>query len=293
MNYQEISSGRKRARPLLSKGLLIAFILCLILFGQAALRGLLGPSVTEFIRPIAAVLGSITPQSNTVVSKTSLEAENKALRTKLERLDSAFTGYQTLEEENRKLKSFLGRHASSTVLLASVITRPPVSPYDTLIVDAGSNLQVQPGARVWNESAVLIGMIDSVSKYSARVRLYSTPGHKLQVLLGASSTPIEIEGQGGGMLKGSLPSVVTLATGTPAYLPGIKKELVGIIKGIIKDDVRTFQSIYLQNITDTNNLDFIVIEKNPERDEDQVEHSTTESIKKASDKKTTSTKSTN
>lgn len=65
--------------------------------------------------------------------------------------DSAFASSTVAEllQENNELKSMLGRPVPQNSVLATVLSKPPFSAYDTLVVDAGSVQDVETGDKVY------------------------------------------------------------------------------------------------------------------------------------------------
>ena len=93
-------------------------------------------------------------------------SEAADLRAQLASTTAALADRDLLAQENAQLRQELGRlpgqgTAGRTVLLAGVLQSPPGTPYDTLLLDAGSSLGVSAGQRVFAGN-VAIGEIDAV-----------------------------------------------------------------------------------------------------------------------------------
>jgi len=72
-------------------------------------------------------------------SKRTLVAEIGALRQKAAERDALYAGYALAQAENRELKQFLGRKESESRTLAAVLVSPPRAPYDSFVLDAGTD----------------------------------------------------------------------------------------------------------------------------------------------------------
>ena len=87
--------------------------------------------------------------------KRSLVKENMFLREQLADSEARALDRTFLLAENLELKSFLGRNEKERMVLASVLARPGKSPYDTLVIDIGSNIYYEgivwryPRKRYW------------------------------------------------------------------------------------------------------------------------------------------------
>lgn len=133
---------------------------------------------------------------------------------------------ETLYQENLDLKARLGRTDTVPVrILASVILRPPSTPYDTLMIDAGAGSGVAQGDLVSAGGTALIGTVTHVYEHTARVTLFSAPGETYDALL-RGVTPVSIGGEGGGSLVGAMPAGTAVKAGDTVLVPGIAGGLV-------------------------------------------------------------------
>ena len=70
-------------------------------------------------------------------NKQDLLYENKTLKEKITQLKLASMGDEILRQENKELKSLLNRNTSQELIVASIMTRPNRTLYDTFIIDVG------------------------------------------------------------------------------------------------------------------------------------------------------------
>src|SRR3989344_7517314 len=89
-----------------------------------------------------------------------------------------------LLRENEELKTLLSRASVFRPLLATIIQRPPVSVYDTLILDVGQTEKVQKGNRVYSLGYIPIGEIEEVIGNTSKVKIYSSSGETFSILIG-------------------------------------------------------------------------------------------------------------
>jgi cell shape-determining protein MreC len=134
------------------------------------------------------------------------------------------------------LEHLLGeREAASPGILAGVVLRPPVSPYDTLVIDAGFKDGVVVGALVEGPGGAPIGTIGSVATDSARVILYSSYGVSTSAWAGEERTPLTLMGEGGGAFSATASSEAPLTVGEAISLPVGGAGVMGVIDRIDKD----------------------------------------------------------
>ncbi|MES2994993.1 MAG: rod shape-determining protein MreC [Patescibacteria group bacterium] len=113
-----------------------------------------------------------------------------------------------------------GRPEASNSILAGVMARPPVSPYDTLVLDAGERAGVRIGASVQGAGGIPLGTIESLADNSSRVLLYSAPGRVTQGWVGENRAPISLEGAGAGAFRTSVPRENAVVVGESVYVAG-------------------------------------------------------------------------
>src|SRR3989344_7842889 len=90
------------------------------------------------------------------------------------RLAVAEADRDALYQENLDLKARLGRPGTAPVrILGAVLLRPPATPYDTLVIDAGKEEGAVVGDYVSAGGSGLVGTISEVYAHAARVRLFS------------------------------------------------------------------------------------------------------------------------
>ncbi len=131
---------------------------------------------------------------------------------------------ETLVQENETFRARLADIGDEGAgeeqgILAGVLSRPPLSPYDVLIVGAGSEDGVSVGAYVFAKG-VPIGTIEEVGARTSRVVLFSTPDRVSEGWVGEERTPLSLVGEGSGAFIAELSREVNVASGDIVYLPG-------------------------------------------------------------------------
>ncbi|MDO8518438.1 MAG: rod shape-determining protein MreC [bacterium] len=168
-----------------------------------------------------------------------------------------------LYQENLQLKARLGRDGSVQTILAGVLMRPPATPYDTLMIDAGSQQGVTENDLVSAGGTVLIGRVAQVYGATARVVLFSAPGQTYNALLsiqnGASSVPVEVQGQGAGSLEAQVPAKTAVAVGDAVLFPGIAGGFSSVVSHIDVKDGESFETLYMHLPVDPLTLRYVEV----------------------------------
>ncbi len=239
---------RQRTSPLAA---LMVVLLCVLVLAAAIFRTALASALWRGLSPVIAW-------------RDGFGSTNTAqLRAQLASTTAALADRDHLAAENAQLRAQLGRNDAHGQIVAGVLVRPPGTPYDTLVVDAGRVEGVAPGDRVV-AGALGIGVVDEVYADSSRVVLYSAPGQSYDALLEASSTavvPLVVEGQGAGSLSARVPAGTQVHTGDRVAFPGLNGALAGAVVAVSGTDTDTFKTIYLRLPIDPFALQFVYIQK--------------------------------
>ncbi len=144
-----------------------------------------------------------------------------------------------LANENREL---LQKEASLTALLggapsgntgpeilASIVARPPESPYDTLVLAQGSEAGILLGMEVFGPGGTPIGVISSVLADFSRATLFSSPGVSIHGWVGRASLPVTIVGSGGGTMNAELDRSADVSVGDTVFASGPGQRSLGTV----------------------------------------------------------------
>jgi cell shape-determining protein MreC len=199
-------------------------------------------------------------------SNAALAADNRALRAELASTSVLLADRDILLRENAMLKERFNRPASSThTVLAAVILRPPGIPYDTLMLDAGSNEGIAVGDLVSAGGSVYIGKISQVYAVASRVTLFSAPGEEHDALLLTASTtagtPLSLAGQGGGSFTGQVPAGTPVNVGDKALLPNLGIQFIATVTAVDTAAEKSFKTVYLSLPVNPLSLRFVEVRR--------------------------------
>jgi len=186
--------------------------------------------------------------------------ENADLRQQLADLTVRSQTIQATLDENVELKSLLGRASSTPSILAAIIERPPYSPYDQFIIDAGADHNFVVGSRVYAADGVLIGTISDVLSQTSKVQLYSSPGNTIQVTIGPSHIPTTATGRGGGQYEADLPRDVSVTVGDYVQAPLLNDSTFAVVTAVESDPTRPFEKILFAPPINIFQLRWVMVE---------------------------------
>lgn len=129
----------------------------------------------------------------------------------------------------------LASPATSTSIVAGVVARPPMSPYDTLVLAAGTAAGVSAGMEVFGPGNTPLGVVTSVTSAFSRATLFSAPGQTVLGWAGAQHVPVTLEGTGGGSFSAVLPRSAGVAAGDVVYVSGPGALPVGTVQSLSGD----------------------------------------------------------
>ena len=235
--------------------LLLPLVLTISIVGLLILAYLFIPPFKNLMQGIASPFFSVRERLIGSVGSEAyqkLQEENTLLRLQLLSLP-------LLEEENTQLKELFGRVGEDAGVLAVILKRPSETPYDTFIIDVGSEENISVGARVRVQGETVLGEVVEVYRSTSKVSLFSTPGRSVDVLIGPEGIAATAEGQGEGNFKVTLPRGVEIEEGNEVVLPNISPKVFGVVGKITGSDADPFQTILFKNPVNLQELNWVEV----------------------------------
>lgn len=263
MNYL---LDRKIKRNKLSKIVLGTVILIVLIYFRSAVFSGFSTWTHNIFQPVLVLGNNIGEKfSNTGAyfkNKKLIVLKNEELQSQLDEMSAKLLNYNSILDENTKLKEILGRKGEKTVMtLASILAKPNQSFYDTLIIDAGINQGIKVGDVVFALGNAPIGRIAEVFSNSSKVILFSNPGEKTDVVVSGKDVFMQAVGRGGGNFEIILPRDFVIEKDTEVDLPGINHYALGIVRAITSDPRDSFQKALLVSPINIQELKFVEVEK--------------------------------
>ncbi len=262
MIYLKRSNIAVKKNRKISIGIILLFVLLfgLHFFFPRFYASVFYPVTSIIWKVETSVVDWLSITANTIRSKNSLVRENQALMEQIRGEKTALLILDTLKQENDNLKNILGRITEKVIILGMVLARPPVSPYDTLIIDRGSRDGIEVGALVYTAGDVLIGEIAEIYPHQSKVSLFSTPGKKINISFTGREIHTEARGMGGGNFVASVPVSVGIKEGDIVVLPDIKLHTLGVVESVIADSVDSFSTILFKTPINIYELNLVEVQ---------------------------------
>ena len=247
MNYL-LRNKPRRNYPV--RSVLVGVLFVFIVFLGWALPGFLRNLGFHAARPIWFISEQIARPFSGILNffsfKNTLIDKNIALESEVESLKLKEIDYDTLSKENIDLKNELGRKTFTSRVVARIISRPPASPYDTVVIDSGSADGVLLGSKVYLSDSMIVGTISNVTPHTSLVELFSNGSLKKETLLARTGAGFVLEGQGGGNFKLDVPKDTDILWGDNFMYPGLSTALVGTVYYIDTNSQSSFKTVYLR-----------------------------------------------
>ena len=149
-----------------------------------------------------------------------------------------------LGRENEELRMLLGDTKDERIL-AGVIARPPSTPYDLLMIDRGARDGIVKDAIVYHSSQHAVGMISRVYETTSLVTLFSSSGVESTVYVYGPDVFAYAYGEGGGVIRISLPQGILVHEGDVVVLPSLHMGDLGIVERVVSVPTEPEQNAYL------------------------------------------------
>jgi rod shape-determining protein MreC len=242
-------------------GLLVILVIVVILvvgvqfFAPHILPGIFSTLARPFWRLEFAI------ESGLLSSEEKLMSENEALQREVEGVDVRLQQVTALEKENAELKAMLGRGTTTPLLLAAVLRRPPLAPYDQLIIDVGADFDLASGTPVFTPEQIRIGYITEVQGQTSKVRLLSSPGERFDVLIGDQKEPAIAVGRGGGQYEARVSHEANVKEGDFVTIPSLNDTPAGAITAKISDPSEPFDVVLFAPSVNIYKLRWVLVGK--------------------------------
>jgi len=261
MNYRRNHTKRN----ILTTSLLVLALVAVVYWAGGAIAhgvsGAVQAMVVPFLRGSDRISQEAALLSDSLFSsKKTLAEENEQLRTELAELQLKEFSKDILLQENKELKELLGRGTEKDKgILATILTRGTMSPYDTFVIDLGSE-SVAEGDRVFAGGVFAIGEVSRVYSNSAVVKLFSASGTRFDVLVGDGNVAAVAEGHGGQNFFIQLPRGSDVAEGDLVIVPDMNIAMLGVVEHIDRDPNASFDEVFFKSPVNIQELKWVTIQ---------------------------------
>lgn len=253
--YKEAAKRRR-----VGYALLLLVILALLYGPLSAFTSfLLHTTLRPLLMAEYTTLGWVAEARQMLATKQSLIQENERLSDALDLVSLEAYSRERLQRENEELRAALGRAGERDLLLARVLATPGRSPYDTLLIDVGTNEGLLAGMKVETDGNFVLGEVSRVEMKSAVVTLYSSYGKELPVNIGTSSIPAVARGEGGGNFRMTLPRGAPVGVGDLVEIPAFFPHYTGVVEAIERKEGGSLQDLHIKLPLNVNELRWVYV----------------------------------
>jgi cell shape-determining protein MreC len=252
---------RSRLYKLYIRFFIVAIVIFFLLnqFGGESVKKTINFIAYPFLKIRTSIITPISSAKGYFFSKAELYKKVDSLEKDIDLMRLENARVVKLEEENIELrKLFEYKEKDQQTILSRVISRPPFSDYDTLIIEI-SNRDINIGAEVISDN-IKIGKIKDKYNSTALVKLYSAYNEEMPVLIGDNIEGLA-KGQGGGSFKVQLPRDVSVKKDDPIYLSSDSKKVISLISYIDINERDTFQYVYFSWPFSLSQIDYVLVTK--------------------------------
>ncbi|MFZ2522609.1 MAG: rod shape-determining protein MreC [Minisyncoccia bacterium] len=198
---------------------------------------------------------------NYFVNKSELIEKNDLLQEENDNLKLKLIGYDELVVENHELKGYLDVNLANGKILSVVLSKPPVSPYDTFIIDIGESQSIFIGNKVYASDSVIIGTIKNVTSRTSLVELFTNSGSKNEVILSRTGSSYVLSGHGGGNFVLDVPKDTDIIWGDTFIYPSSDRLVIGTVNYVDTNSQSSFKSIHIKSPINLHSLKRVLVDK--------------------------------
>lgn len=205
-----------------------------------------------------AISGFISNVSVSLTSKQSLQNRIDELERRLLSEQQSIAQAELLKNENQRLMELWDQRVYENTVLARILVRPTVSPYDTVVIDAGSGSGITVDDIVIVDN-IPIGKVTRALTSTSMVELFSTSGVESDVLVGFDGVPARAVGQGGGTFRLDLPRDIEISEGDIVVLARFPSSVLASVEAVLVEASDPFQTILFKNPINISDLDWVEV----------------------------------
>lgn len=164
--------------------------------------------------------------------------------------------FTALLEENQRLADELELREPHEVGIGRVISYPPRTHYDTLLVSLKDEHAISKGNLVLFEN-ILLGTVERTASRSALVSLFTSPGTTFDVRVGEPSAIVIAQGLGGGTFIFDVPNEIAIDAGDTVLSVAYGTRMVGVVQSITEDPDRTSKRVHAHSGVSLSDVRFV------------------------------------
>lgn len=168
---------------------------------------------------------------------------------------------ELLITENEMLRRELGLRKGNTEndIYAAVLSHPPLTPFDTLVIDTRDVREIKEGDKVFAGDNVFIGTVKTSEDNTALVELLSNAKRKTEGILARTETAVVLEGIGGGAFEFIVPEAFDVEPGDLVVTPGSDRFAIARVVHKEIDENGSFVNVLLEQLVNFKTLQWVRI----------------------------------
>ncbi len=254
----------QRNRPTSSNKKKILIVISIFIFGFIFTTFFKG-SVLEIFSPLWQLRAEVLGEKNAFISffksRNSLIEENKILKERLISQEGLVGSFNALESIHNSLLLQTGNPSNEQKIAAGVISRPPQSFYDVIIIDIGNENGINVGNKVILPFGALIGEVTKSLSKTSQITLFSTYGKETEAILERGEVPITITGLGGGNFEIKIPRDISIEKDDRILSKGLDPRLIAIVEDITAESTDSFKKVIAVTPNSIYSLRYVYILK--------------------------------
>lgn len=235
-------------------GVFVLVVLVFSLFGNIIIT-----TASPVWKAENVVSRSLRNSAGFFLSRKALMDENSILRDRVASLEAEVLSMSRELSQEGALLELVGRIKDSHNVAAAVLTHPPQTPYDVLIIDAGSDHGVVLGSEVSLPEGPLLGKVSEVLAKTSKVRLFSAVDEETNAVLERGDMAVTLVGVGGGNFKISVPRDTQVEVGDRVLSADISSSLVAVVEDVSLRPTDSFKEVLAKSPTNIFSLRFVFV----------------------------------
>lgn len=192
-------------------------------------------------------------------SQQALVEENTVLKEKLSSLEIEILSLSSKQAQENTLLELIGRRQKPNMIAAAVLTHPPQTPYDVIVIDAGYNESIALNSIVSLPEGPILGVVSEVFSKTAKVKLFSAAGEETNAILERDNIPVTLVGAGGGNFKLIFPRDIAVERGDRILSADISSHLLAIVEEISARPTDSFKEVLAKSPANIFVLRFVFV----------------------------------
>lgn len=149
----------------------------------------------------------------------------------------------------------------SAGIVLGVLARPPEAPYDTLLLQGGTDAGVVVGMVAFGAGGTPLGVVRAVSSSFSHITLFSSPSETVYGWAGGNRIPVLLHGAGGGAFRATVPKTVPILVGDGIFMPGPGALLVGTVARLDSSATSPAYELQITPVTNPFSITWVVLKE--------------------------------